>query len=77
MLQLGCAFNKMLLCVSAILSLELMTLSLGLGAPKLPKMAPCLPNVQISLSVTSIFHISAVYGPIGLWFEYDAVVGGS
>ena len=73
MLQLGCAFNKMLLCVSAILALEFMTLSLGLGAPRPPKMAPCLPNVQISLIVTSIFHISAVYGPIGLWFRCDAL----
>ena len=31
--------------------------------------------MRISLIVASIFHISAVYGPIGLCFGYDAPIG--
>ena len=65
----------MLLCVFAIITLELMAISLGLGASGAPKMTPCPLNVQISLIVASIFHIPAVYGPIGLCFGYDAPVG--
>ena len=38
-------------------------------------MTPCLFNAQISLIVASIFHISAVYGPIWLCFGYDAPIG--
>ena len=61
--------------VFAIIALELMAISLGLGASGAPEMTPCPLNVQISLIVASIFHISAVYGPIGLCFGYDAPVG--
>ena len=62
-------------CVSAILSLELMARLLGLEANGAQKTIPCPLHVQIFLIVASIFYISAVYSPIGLWFEYDAVVG--
>ena len=48
---------------------------LGLRANEAHKTIPCPLDVQIFLIVASIFYISAVYGPIGLWFEYDAVVG--
>ena len=65
----------MLLCVSDMISLELMALSLGLGAPGAPKMTPCPLNVRISLIVASILEISSVYGLIGLRFGYDALVG--
>ena len=51
-----------------------MALSLGLGAPGAPKMTRCPLNVGITLIVALIFHILAVYGPIGLCFEYDAPV---
>ena len=63
-----------LLWVSAIIYLKLMALSLGLGYKGAPKMTQCALNVQISLIVASIFHISAVYGPIELWFAYDALM---
>ena len=75
MVQFRCASNMMLLCVFDIIALELMAISLGLGAPKALEMTPCPLNVQISLIVASIFHISAVYGPIKLCFGYDAFVG--
>ena len=75
MVQLGCALDTILLCVSAIISLELMAQLLGLGANRAHKTIPCSLHVQIFLIVASIFYISAVYGPIGLWFKYDAVVG--
>ena len=75
MVQFRCALNMMLLCVFAIIALELMAISLGLGASGAPEMTPCPLNVQISPIVASIFHISAVYGPIGLCFGYDAPVG--
>ena len=38
-------------------------------------MTPCRLNVQISPIVALLFHISAVYGPIGLCFGYDAPIG--
>ena len=47
MVQLDCALNMMLLCVSDMMSLELMALSLGLGAPGAPKMTPYPLNVQM------------------------------
>ena len=72
--QFCCALNMMLLCVSAIIALELMALSLGLGALA-PKITPCHLNVLISLIVASLFHIFAVYCSIGLCFGYDALVG--
>ena len=75
MVQFRCAPNIMLLCVFAIIALELMAISLGLGASGAPEMTPCPLNVQISLIVASIFHISAVNGPIGLCLGYDASVG--
>ena len=75
MVQLGCALDMMLLWVSAILSLELMALSLGLGSTGAPKMTQCTLNVQISLIIASIFYFSAVYGPIELCFGYDALIG--
>ena len=43
--QFCCALNMMLLCVSAIIALELMALSLGLGALGDLKIFPCLLNV--------------------------------
>ena len=75
MVQLGCALDTILLCVSAIISLEPMAGLLGLGAHKTYKTILCPPDVQIFLIVDSIFYISTVYGPIGLCFEYDAVAG--
>ena len=47
MVQFRCAVIIMLLCVSAIISLELMALSLGLGAPGAPKMTPYPLNLQM------------------------------
>ena len=52
----------------AILSLELMVVSLGLGSTGAPKLTQYTLNVQISLIVASIFYFSAVYGPIELCF---------
>ena len=75
MVQLGCALDTILLCVSAIISLELMARLLGLGANGAHKTIPCPLHVQIFLIVASIFYISAVYGPIGFYFGYDALVG--
>ena len=57
MVQFRCALNMMLLFVFAIIALELMAISLDLGAPGARKMTPCPLNVQISLIVASIFHI--------------------
>ena len=65
----------MLLSVSAIIFLELLALSVGLRAPGTPKMSPCPLNVGISLIVATILQISASYGPIELYFGYDALVG--
>ena len=64
-----------LLCVFATIALELMAISLGLGASGAPEMTQCTLNVQISLIVASIFHILAIYGPIGYCFGQDALVG--
>jgi hypothetical protein len=69
---MSCALDMMLLLVSAIKYLKFMALSLGLGVLGTPKMSLCPLNVRISLIVASIFYISAVYGPIGLFFGYDA-----
>ena len=55
MVVLGCALDMMLLRVSAIIYLELMTLSLDLGAPGAPKTTIYPLNMQISLIVASIF----------------------
>ena len=55
MVLLGCALYMMLLWVSAIIYLEFMALSLGLGAPGAPKTTICPLNTQISLIVASIF----------------------
>ena len=55
MVQFRCALNMMLLYVSAITALDLMTLSLGLGAPGAPKMTPCPLNGQISLIIVPSF----------------------
>ena len=64
-----------LLCVFATIAPEPLAISLGLGASAAPEMTPYPLNVQISPIVASIFHISAVYGPIGLCFGYDAPIG--
>ena len=61
MVQLGCALDTILLCVSAIISLELMAQLLGLGANGALKTIPCPLHVQIFLIVASIFYISAFY----------------
>ena len=45
MVQFRSALNMMLLCISAIIALELMALSLGLGALGDLKIIPCLLNV--------------------------------
>ena len=58
MVQLGCALDTILLCVSAIISLEPMARLLGLGAHKTYKTILCPPDVQIFLIVDSIFYIS-------------------
>ena len=50
MVVLGCALDMLLLWIS-IIYLELMALSLGLGAPGAPKTAICPLNMQISLIV--------------------------
>ena len=75
MVILGSALDMMLLWVSAIIFLELLALSVGLGALGTPKMSPCSLNVGISLIVARILHISASYGPIELYFGSDALVG--
>ena len=75
MVQLGSALDMMLLWVSAILSLKLMALSLGLGSTGAPKMTQCTLNMQISLIVASIFDISAVYSLVGFCFGYIALMG--
>jgi hypothetical protein len=49
--------------------------SIGLVSTEAPKMTQCTLNMQISVIVASIFHILAVYGPIGFCFGYDALVG--
>ena len=75
MVQLGCALDTIRLCVSAIISLELMARLLGLGANGAHKTIPCPLHVQIFLIVASIFYISAVYVAIGLSFGHDAPIG--
>ena len=75
MVPLSCALDMMLLWISATISLGLMALSLSLGAPGAPKIPLSPPNVWISSILTLVFDISAVYGPIGLCFGYDAPVG--
>ena len=52
-----------------------MALSLGLEAPGAPKMTQSPLNVPIPLILALIFHISDVYGPIGLCFGIDAPMG--
>ena len=47
MVQLGFALDMILLLVPAIISLELMALSLGLGSTGAPKMTQCTLNMQI------------------------------
>ena len=73
--QFRCALNMTLLCVFATIALELMAISLGLGASGAHEVTPCPLIVQTSPIVASISHISAVYGPIGLCFGYDAPIG--
>ena len=75
MVLLSCALDMILLWVSAIISLGLMTPSLGLGAPGAPKIIICPQNVRITLILTLIFDISVVYGPIELCFGYDTPGG--
>ena len=60
MVQFRCALNMTLLCVFATIALELMAISLGLRASVAPEITSCPLNVQISLIVTSLFHISAI-----------------
>ena len=60
MVQLGCALNMMLLCVSDRVSLELMALSLVVGAPGAPKMTSYPLNVQMFDCNDSIFQNLAV-----------------
>ena len=72
MVLLGLALDMLLFWVVAIITLDLMTLSIGLGASVAPKRTPCPLNVQITLIVVSI---SQIYGFIGLCFGYDASVG--
>ena len=67
MVQLRYALNMTNLCVFATITLELMAISLGLRASGAPEMTSCPLNVLISPIVTSIFYISAVYGPIELF----------
>ena len=55
MVVLGCALDMVFLWVSANIYLELMALSLGLGAPGAPKMTKCPLNMQISLIVATMF----------------------
>ena len=75
MVQFRCPLNMTLLCVFATIALELMAISLGLEASGAPEITPYPLNVQISAIVASIFHISAVYSPIGLCFGYNGPVG--
>ena len=75
MVQLSCALEMRLLRVSAIISLGLMTPSLGLRAPGAPKVTMCPPNARITLILTLIFDISFDYGPNELCFGYGTLVG--
>ena len=75
MVQFGCALDMITLWVFAIISLELMTLSINLGGPKAPKTTSSPIYVGICLILISTFQISAVYGIIALSFVYDAPVG--
>ena len=75
MVLCSCAMEMIPLWVSAIISLGLMTLSLGLGAPGALKITICPPNVRLTSILTLIFDISVVYGPIELCFGYDTPVG--
>ena len=49
MVQLSCALDMILQWVSAVISLGLTTLSLGLGALGALKITICPPNVRITL----------------------------
>ena len=75
MVELSCALDMKLLWVSAIISLGLTTLSLGLGAPGAPKITICPPNERITLVVTLIIDILVVYHQIEPCFGYDTPVG--
>ena len=75
MALLGCVLNMMLLCVSAIIALELMALSLVLGAPGAPQTDYITHKWANIFDCSLIFRISAVYGPIRLCFGYDAPIG--
>ena len=71
MVQLSSTFEIIIIWVSAIISLGLMTLSLGLRALEASKITICPTNVQITSILTLIFNISVVYGQIGLCFGDD------
>ena len=64
-----------LLWVSAIIYLEHMALSLGLGGPRGPKNDYVHLNSRYIAFLASNFDISAVYGCIRFCFGYGAPVG--
>ena len=61
--------------VSAIVHLEHMALSIGLGGPRGPQNDYVHLKPRYIAFLASNFDISAGYGPIGLCFGYDAPVG--
>ena len=75
MVQLSSTFEIIIIWISAIISLGLMTLSLGLRALEASKITICPTNVQITSILTLIFNIFVVYGQIGLCFGDDTPGG--
>ena len=73
MVQFRCVLNMTLLCVFATIALELMAISLGLGASGAPEMTPCPLNVQISDCSFNISYLSSLLSNLAC-FEYGAPV---
>ena len=71
MVLLSCTLDMMLLWISAIISLELMVLSLALRVPLEPF------NVPVTLIVDSILDLAIIldiYAASRFYFEYDVAV---
>ena len=75
MVVLGCALDMVLLWVSAIVYLEHMALSLGLGGPRGPQNDYVHLKPRYIAFLASNLDISAVYSGIRLCFGYGALVG--
>ena len=72
MVLLSCALDTMLLWVSAIISLKLMVLPLGLRVPLEPFNDPFTLKVNSNLDLAIILDI---YAASRFYFEYDVAVG--